>query len=268
MIQGTDNEVLGWQGPCLLAPELLEQRILQYDVAAFDLVGAAEALLGANDLGNLHTAPIRPPGETAPALRRGQIQARMGAQVSKAERKAARTHAWRFERTDEYRRFMETYRRFVLEFVQPQIYDGGVPPQRPKGFNHGRAAQSTMAPAALLSPKAQRPLCSSHTRPRAVPVRSAAPLPAQAHPARRDARLGAADQAALRRRLLPRRERDQLLGAAHEGVGLEHAVVRVGAGRARFRPLRGAPRRGGALLRCAANAAPRQQAPSTARYPS
>ena len=80
-----------------------------------------------------------------------------------AERKAARTHAWRFERTDEYRRFMETYRRFVLEFVQPQIYDGGAPPQRPKGFNHGRAAQSTMAPAALLSPKAQRPLCSSHT---------------------------------------------------------------------------------------------------------
>ena len=70
-------------------------------------------------------------------------------------------------RTDEYRRFMETYRRFVLEFVQPQIYDGGVPPQRPKGFNHGRAAQSTMAPAALLSPSAQRPLCSSHTRPRA-----------------------------------------------------------------------------------------------------
>lgn len=114
------SEVEGWAGPCALSAELLAQQTLPYDQGLFDFVGAAERILG-RTLGQLHELPAAPWEETAPALRRGQIQARKGAPVRKAERKAARNHAKAFERTDEWQRFVDLYRRFVVEWVAPQF---------------------------------------------------------------------------------------------------------------------------------------------------
>ena len=197
LIQGTDPALMDtWQHPCNLEPELLQQRILDYDMAEFDLVGAAQALLGSSDLRNLHTASIRPPEHTAPALRRGQIQARVGSPVSKSERKAARTHAWRFERTDEWRHFMEVYRRLVLEWVQPQL--GGVPLL----YQRKPILRVVM------------PGCPARLEPSTAGGPSAAGAAAHAL-VTVAAQLGPADEAALRRRLPPQSERTQLVGAVH-----------------------------------------------------
>lgn len=113
-----------WAGPCRLDAELLVQRKLSYDLRVHNFVAAAEAILGP-DLGSLHHAPIKPYVETPPSLRRGQIQAQMGASVSKAERKDARNHAVRFERTEVWKRFLDVYHQFVHEYIVPQC--GNVP---------------------------------------------------------------------------------------------------------------------------------------------
>ena len=121
----TASEIDGWAHPCELDTEWLFQHTLAYDTEHFDLVGAAEAVLGSKHLGQLHHDPLIAPEQTPPALRRGQIQARVGARVSKLERKGARTHAWRHERTPEYRHFLEVYRRLIFEWAVPQL--GGQP---------------------------------------------------------------------------------------------------------------------------------------------
>ena len=118
-----------WARPCQLDRTLLEQRTLKYDLQTFDFIGAAQEMLLGDELhaslAELHLEPIRPPAATAPALRRAQIQAQLGGRVSKTERKAARTHAHRFERSVGWRRFLEVYQRYIAEWVVPQF--GGVP---------------------------------------------------------------------------------------------------------------------------------------------
>ena len=81
-------------------------------------------------LGLLHALPPGDPVATAPMLRRAQIQARVGQSVSKAERKRARTHAWDFERTAEWRAFVVLYERLIVEWVIPQLGDVPVLYQR------------------------------------------------------------------------------------------------------------------------------------------
>ena len=115
-----------WQGPCRLEETLLRQAVLSYDPAEYDFVGAAHEIFGhEHPLGSLHRAPVEPWDATPPALRRGQIQARVGAAVSKQERKGARRRAWDFERSESWKRFLEVYRRFVVHWVAPTL--GGVP---------------------------------------------------------------------------------------------------------------------------------------------
>ena len=119
-----------WQGPCLLEPQLLERRNLAYDAREYDFAGSIRAVLGCENLGDLHNEPPAPPDVAPPALRRAQIQSRRGAPVTKAERKHARTHAWRHDRTPEWRAFMDLYRKFVHEWVLPQFGDGPLLYQR------------------------------------------------------------------------------------------------------------------------------------------
>lgn len=40
------------------------------------------------------------------------------------ERKGARDHAKRYEKTAEWREFLDIYQRFITDWVVPQIYDG------------------------------------------------------------------------------------------------------------------------------------------------
>ena len=115
----TDYE--GWSRPCRLDEELLVQRVLAFDQKQFDFVGAACAVLGTDDLEQLHRRPIVDPDDTPPQMRRAQVQARVGAPISKQERKKARTHAKRYEQTDEYQAFLGVYRRFIHEWVVPQL---------------------------------------------------------------------------------------------------------------------------------------------------
>ena len=119
------SELEGWAHPCGLDAELLRQRTLSFSQDEFGFTAAAESILGSSDLSNLHRAPVLPPQQTPPALRRGQIQAQLGSTVSKAERKDARNHAVRFERTEEWRQFMDVYKRFIHEWVVPHV--GNVP---------------------------------------------------------------------------------------------------------------------------------------------
>ena len=119
-----------WQGPCLLDSHFLERRNLAYDAAEYDFAGSIRAVLGCENLGDLHNEPPAPPDVAPPALRRAQIQSRRGEPVTKAERKMARTHAWRHDRTPEWRAFMELYRKFVHEWVLPQFGDGPLLYQR------------------------------------------------------------------------------------------------------------------------------------------
>ena len=119
-----------WQGPCLLDSKLLERQNLAYDAAEYDFAGAIRAVLGCENLGDLHNEPPAPPDVAPPALRRAQIQSRRGEPVTKAERKMARTHAWRHDRTPEWRAFMDLYRKFVHEWVLPQFGDGSLLYQR------------------------------------------------------------------------------------------------------------------------------------------
>lgn len=108
----------------MLAPELLIKRTFEYSLDSFDFVSAASACLGVTgDLGQLHERPIRPPSATAPALRRAQVQAQVGERVSKMERKLARNRAQQYEKTESFKYFMEVYRRFIFEFVMPQMGD-------------------------------------------------------------------------------------------------------------------------------------------------
>ena len=100
-----------------------------------------------------------------------------------------------------------------------------------------------------------------------LPIRRrAAALPAQADPASGDAGLGGADGAALRRRLLPQRERAQLLGAARSRRRAQLALLRVGAGRRRLSPFvsSGAARPSASTATAAATTPP----PTTRRPPA
>ena len=65
-----------------------------------DFVGAAEAIFSTSNLDEIHREPIVALEDTPPQLRRAQIQAKVGPPVSKQERKGARAHAMRFEKTD------------------------------------------------------------------------------------------------------------------------------------------------------------------------
>jgi hypothetical protein len=116
-----------WADPCGLEPHLLEQRSLEYDLSAFPFVEAARSVLRADtaNLGQLHREVVSSPDRTAPMLRRAQIQAQHGQPVSKAEAKNARNHAWNFDRSPEWRAFMELYKSFVEDWVMPQV--GNVP---------------------------------------------------------------------------------------------------------------------------------------------
>eukprot|EP00966_Prymnesium_polylepis_P315363 7286821-Prymnesium_polylepis.1 len=118
-----------WARPCELAPTLLQQQIMEYDVSEYDFVGAAEAIFG-HSLAELQNTPLTPVSETAPALRRAQIQARVGPRVTKEERKLARSRAWCFERSAEWREFMDVYERFVAQWVVPQLGDTSLLYQR------------------------------------------------------------------------------------------------------------------------------------------
>ena len=116
---------LSWQGPCRLEASLLQQRLLDYDRSTYDFVGIAEEIFSSNHLGGLHQAPVRPWDQTPPALRRGQVQARIGCSVSKQERKGARRNAWDFEKSIAWKKFTRCYQRFILEWVAPQLGDDG-----------------------------------------------------------------------------------------------------------------------------------------------
>ena len=112
---------LDWARPCELAPSLLVQRVLDYDLQRFDFVGAVESVFGVSKLVDIHLEPTRSPAETPPALRRGQIQARVGLKVSKEESKAALNHARQHELMPANQAFLELYRRFVATWVVPQL---------------------------------------------------------------------------------------------------------------------------------------------------
>ena len=104
---------------------LLQLRLLDYDRSTYDFVGIAEEIFSSNHLGGLHQAPVRPWDQTPPALRRGQVQARIGCSVSKQERKGARRNAWDFEKSIAWKKFTRCYQRFILEWVAPQLGDDG-----------------------------------------------------------------------------------------------------------------------------------------------
>jgi len=120
--KGTSLE--GWAHPCGLAPSLMAERTLDYDVEAFPFVKAAEAIFKSSSLGNLHHESVSAPLQTPPSLRRAQVQARVGLPISKVERKGARDHAKRYEKTTEWREFLDIYQTFITDWVLPQIYDG------------------------------------------------------------------------------------------------------------------------------------------------
>ena len=115
-----------WAWPCHLEAKFLEKRVMKYDSTQFDFVGATEAILKHSPLSDLHNAPIIAveETETAPALRRAQVQAQVGGRITKEERKLARSRAWRFDRSTEWRTFMDVYQRFITDWVVPQF---GVP---------------------------------------------------------------------------------------------------------------------------------------------
>jgi hypothetical protein len=117
-----------WADPCRLDRRLLEQQRLEYDLSAFPFVEAAREVIGCSthDLNLVHEeTPPMDVTEIAPPLRRAQVQARIGAAVTKAETKNARNLAWQFDRRHEWRAFLNLYRRFVLDWVMPQL--GNVP---------------------------------------------------------------------------------------------------------------------------------------------
>ena len=128
VLPGSERE--GWARPCLLSAELLKQQTLAYDLKTHNFVAAVQAILGTDDLSNLHEAPVLPPSQTPPSLRRAQIQAQIGEPVRTAERKDARNHAVRFEKTEEYRRFLEVYHDFVATWVVPALDCGPLLYQR------------------------------------------------------------------------------------------------------------------------------------------
>ena len=121
---------LAWQGPCLLEPQLLQQRLLDYDPSIYNFVGIAEQIFSTNDLVILHDCEIQPWDKTPPALRRAQVQARIGARVGKQERKGARRNAWDFDRSEGWREFMEVYQKFITDWVMPQFGDEAILYQR------------------------------------------------------------------------------------------------------------------------------------------
>lgn len=112
---------LEWQGPCRLEKQLRTQTILNYDQTLYNFADICEHIFASNDLGNLHREPIRPWNETAPALRRAQVQARVGGTVTKGERKGSRRNAWDFAKSEGWKEFIRTYERFIVEWVAPQL---------------------------------------------------------------------------------------------------------------------------------------------------
>ena len=114
---------LVWQAPCLLEENLLRQQIIAYDRAEFDFEGVAEKIFACapGNLGTLHEEPIVPWDKTPPALRRAQVQARIGASVTKVERKGARRNAWDFDRSEGWRAFQQLYQRYIHDWVMPQL---------------------------------------------------------------------------------------------------------------------------------------------------
>ena len=98
-----------------------------------------------------------------PALRRAQIQTRRGEPVTKAERKLARTHAWRHDRTPEWRAFMELYRKFIHEWVLPQFGDGPLLYQRKPILRV--VMPGSVAPVLQAEPRGQGEHSAAEARP-------------------------------------------------------------------------------------------------------
>ena len=156
MVKG--SRVEGWAGPCRLDEELLQQKVLTYEVTRFDFVSAGAAYLTAEssnllsghkpamqqcDLGRLHTVECKPPDETAPPLQRAQVQASLSRAANSAEKSRARKA---FKSSAEWTAFCALYRRFIKEWVLPQfgvdllyqstpvlrvVMPGSVPPCKP-----------------------------------------------------------------------------------------------------------------------------------------
>lgn len=157
MVKG--SRVDGWAPPCELDEEMRTQKVLCYDVDAFDFTYAVAAYLTATSssllagsehlmptscrLDQLHKLECQLPQETAPQLQRAQVQARLSRAANNAEKAHARKA---FKCSAEWTALCDLYRRFVRDWALPQfgfdllyqatpvlrvVMPGSVPPCKP-----------------------------------------------------------------------------------------------------------------------------------------